>query len=226
MKYKKKLTKEDIAYRASLELPDNSYVNLGIGLPSLCAKYLDPKKNITFQAENGILGFDQIADENLQDENLVDAGGQFLVQNPGISFFDSADSFAMIRGGHIDVTVLGGLQVSKSGDLANWMITSRGIGSIGGAMDLVTGAKQVIVTMEHVTKDHKFKILNKCDFPVTGINCVGKIITDISVIEINSEGLLLTEIAKNWTIDDVQSLTEPKLNISKKLKIYTTLENQ
>ena len=108
MNYKKKLTKEDIAYRASLELPDNSYVNLGIGLPSLCAKYLDPKKNITFQAENGILGFDQIADEDHQDENLVDAGGQFLVQNPGISFFDSADSFAMIRGGHIDVTVLGG----------------------------------------------------------------------------------------------------------------------
>ena len=169
------------------------------------------------------LGFDQIADDKNQDENLVDAGGQFLVQNSGISFFDSADSFAMIRGGHIDVTVLGGLQVSKNGDLANWMIKSRGIGSIGGAMDLVSGAKQVIVTMEHITKDQKFKILNKCDFPITGINCVNKIITDISVIEINSDGLLLTEIAKNWTVDDVQSLTEPKLNISNKLKNYITL---
>tara|TARA_Y100001970_G_scaffold20786_1_gene23478 strand:- start:146 stop:826 length:681 start_codon:yes stop_codon:yes gene_type:complete len=218
--YPKKLTKEDIAFRASLELPENSYVNLGIGLPSLCAKYLDPKKNITFQAENGILGFDQIAKETEQDENLVDAGGQFLIQNPGISFFDSADSFAMIRGGHLDVTVLGGLQVSQNGDLANWMIKSRGIGSIGGAMDLVVGAKQVIVTMEHITKDNQYKILNQCNFPITGINCVNKIITDIAVMEINSGGLILTEIAKGWNIDDVQALTQPRLNISNKLGEY------
>ena len=161
MKYPSKLSKDQIAYRASIELPENSYVNLGIGLPSLCAKYLENKRNITFHAENGILGFNEISDIKNQDENLIDAGGQFLSPNNGISFFDSAESFSMIRGGHIDVTVLGGLQVSKNGDLANWMIKSRGIGSIGGAMDLVSGAKNVIVTMEHVTKNNDYKILNK-----------------------------------------------------------------
>ena len=222
MNYPEKLTKEDIAFRASIELPENSYVNLGIGLPSLCAKYLEPKKNIIFQAENGILGFNELSKENEQDENLIDAGGQFLSHVPGISYFDSADSFAMIRGGHIDVTVLGGLQVSEKGDLANWMIKSRGIGSIGGAMDLVTGAREVIVTMEHVTKDNKFKILEKCDFPLTGVNCVNKIITDIAVIKVRKEGLFITEIAKGWNFQQIQSLTEPKLNPSKTIKDYIT----
>ena len=152
MNYPKKLTKEDIAYRASIELPNNSYVNLGIGLPSLCAKYIDIKRNIRFQAENGVIGFSELADQSNLDPNLMDAGGQFLSRVPGLAFFDSSESFDMIRGGHIDISVLGGLQVSKNGDLANWMIESRGIGSIGGAMDLVAGTKQVIITMEHVTK--------------------------------------------------------------------------
>ena len=223
MKYPPKLSKDQIAYRASQELPENSYVNLGIGLPSLCAKYLETNRNITFHAENGILGFNEISDKNNQDENLIDAGGQFLSQNKGISFFDSAECFSMIRGGHSDVSVLGGLQVSKNGDLSNWMIKSRGIGSIGGAMDLVSGAKNVIVTMEHVTKNNDYKILNKCDFPLTGIKCVKKIITDIAVIEVVDEGLLLTEIAKNWNYEDVQSLTEPKLIPSDYLKEYCTI---
>jgi 3-oxoacid CoA-transferase subunit B len=222
MNYPEKLTKEDIAYRASIELPENSYVNLGIGLPSLCAKYLEPKKNIIFQAENGILGFNELSKENEQDENLIDAGGQFLNYVPGISYFDSADSFAMIRGGHIDITVLGGLQVSENGDLANWMIKSRGIGSIGGAMDLVTGAREVIVTMEHITKDNKFKILKNCDFPLTGVNCVNKIITDIAVIEVREEGMFIVELAKDWSLEQVQSLTEPKLIPSKIIKDYVT----
>jgi len=222
MNYPEKLTKEDIAYRASIELPENSYVNLGIGLPSLCAKYLEPKKNIIFQAENGILGFNELSKENEQNENLIDAGGQFLNYVPGISYFDSADSFAMIRGGHIDVTVLGGLQVSENGDLANWMIKSRGIGSIGGAMDLVTGAREVIVTMEHITKDNKFKILKNCDFPLTGVNCVNKIITDIAVIEVREEGMFIVELAKDWSLEQVQSLTEPKLIPSKIIKDYVT----
>jgi len=223
MNYPKKLTKEDIAYRASLELPNSSYVNLGIGLPSLCAKYLKPEKNITFQAENGVLGFNELSESNAQDENLIDAGGQFIKTIPGISFFDSAESFAMIRGGHVDITVLGGLQVSKNGDLANWMIESRGIGSIGGAMDLVSGAKEVIVTMEHVTKDSKFKILNKCNFPLTGVKCVKKIITDIAVIEIKKDGLVVNELAKGWDFEMVQSLTEPKLQKSKTLSDYITM---
>jgi 3-oxoacid CoA-transferase subunit B len=222
MNYPEKLTKEDIAYRASIELPENSYVNLGIGLPSLCAKYLEPKKNIIFQAENGILGFNELSKENEQDENLIDAGGQFLNYVPGISYFDSADSFAMIRGGHIDITVLGGLQVSENGDLANWMIKSRGIGSIGGAMDLVTGAREVIVTMEHITKDNKFKILKNCDFPLTGVNCVNKIITDIAVIEVREEGMFIVELAKDWSLEQVQSLTEPKLIPLKIIKDYVT----
>ena len=140
-------SKEDIAYRASIELPNNSYVNLGIGLPSLCAKYIDIKRNIRFQAENGVIGFSELADQSNLDPNLMDAGGQFLSRVPGLAFFDSSESFDMIRGGHIDISVLGGLQVSKNGDLANWMIESRGIGSIGGAMDLVAGTKQVIITL-------------------------------------------------------------------------------
>lgn len=222
MKYPEKLNKEDIAYRASIELSADTYVNLGIGLPSLCAKYINPKKNITFQAENGILGFNQLSQEKDQDEDLIDAGGQFLSPNPGISFFDSSDSFGMIRGGHIDVTVLGGLQVSEKGDLANWMIKSRGIGSIGGAMDLVTGAKEVIVTMEHITKENKLKILKNCDFQITGINCVNKIITDIAVINITQQGLFISEIAKGWNLEQVQSLTEPKLNIYKRINEYIT----
>ena len=222
MNYPEKLTKEDIAYRASIELSADTYVNLGIGLPSLCAKYINPKKNITFQAENGILGFNQLSQEKDQDENLIDAGGQFLSPNPGISFFDSSDSFGMIRGGHIDVTVLGGLQVSEKGDLANWMIKSRGIGSIGGAMDLVTGAKEVIVTMEHITKENKLKILKNCEFQLTGINCVNKIITDIAVINITKQGLFMSEIAKGWSLEQVQSLTEPKLNTYKRINEYIT----
>ena len=176
MNYPKKLTKEDIAYRASIELPENSYVNLGIGMPSLCAKYIQKKRNIRFQAENGVIGFSELADQKNLDPNLMDAGGQFLSRVPGLAFFDSAESFDMIRGGHIDISVLGGLQVSKKGDLANWMIESRGIGSIGGAMDLVAGAKQVIITMEHVTKKNEFKILEECNYPLTGKKCVNKII--------------------------------------------------
>jgi len=222
MNYPKKLNKENIAYRASLELPPGSYVNLGIGLPSLCSKYLKKENNINFQAENGILGFNKLSKNNEQDENFIDAGGQFLEQTPGISFFDSADSFGMIRGGHIDVTVLGGLQVSEKGDLANWMIKSRGIGSIGGAMDLVTGAREVIVTMEHITKENKYKILKECDFPLTGINCVNKIITDIAVIEVEKQGLFITEIADGWTLEQVQFLTEPKLHVNKGIARYIT----
>ncbi|MBI62925.1 MAG: succinyl-CoA--3-ketoacid-CoA transferase [Chloroflexi bacterium] len=220
MNYPKKLTKEDIAYRASIELPKNSYVNLGIGLPSLCAKYIDKKRNIRFQAENGVIGFSELADQRTLDPNLMDAGGQFLSRVPGLAFFDSAESFDMIRGGHIDISVLGGLQVSNKGDLANWMIESRGIGSIGGAMDLVAGAKQVIITMEHVTKNNEFKILEKCNYPLTGKKCVNKIVTDIAVMDVIKQGLLLREIAPGWNYEMIQSLTGAKLIKNKDIKIY------
>ena len=220
MKFPEKLNKDNIAYRASVELEENSYVNLGIGLPSLCAKYIDKKKNIRFQAENGILGFDELSKSNLQNPDYMDAGGQFLAPKPGMSFFDSADSFSMIRGGYIDVTILGGMQVSEDGNLANWMIKDRGIGSIGGAMDLVSGAKKVLVTMEHVTKENQYKILKNCNFPLTGKNCVNKIITDIAVIDVTKEGLVLKEIAPKWDFEMVQELTEPKLIIKQKPKVY------
>tara|TARA_B110000438_G_scaffold220277_1_gene213327 strand:- start:125 stop:796 length:672 start_codon:yes stop_codon:yes gene_type:complete len=220
MKFPEKLNKDNIAYRASVELEENSYVNLGIGLPSLCAKYIDKKKNIRFQAENGILGFDELSKSNLQNPDYMDAGGQFLAPKPGMSFFDSADSFSMIRGGYIDVTILGGMQVSEDGNLANWMIKDRGIGSIGGAMDLVSGAKKVLVTMEHVTKENQYKILKNCNFPLTGKNCVNKIITDIAVIDVTKEGLVLKEIAPKWDFEMVQELTEPKLIIKEKPKAY------
>ena len=220
MKFPEKLNKDNIAYRASVELEENSYVNLGIGLPSLCAKYIDKKKNIRFQAENGVLGFDELSQSNLQNPDYMDAGGQFLALKPGMSFFDSADSFSMIRGGYIDVTILGGMQVSEDGNLANWMIKDRGIGSIGGAMDLVSGAKKVLVTMEHVTKENQYKILKNCNFPLTGKNCVNKIITDIAVIDVTKEGLVLKEIAPKWDFEMVQELTEPKLIIKEKPKAY------
>jgi len=225
MKYPKKLTKEDIAYRASIELPENSYVNLGIGMPSLCAKYIEKKRNIRFQAENGVIGFSELANQRNLDPNLMDAGGQFLSRVPGLAFFDSAESFDMIRGGHIDISVLGGLQVSKKGDLANWMIESRGIGSIGGAMDLVAGAKQVIVTMEHVTKNNEFKILEECNYPLTGEKCVNKIITDIAVIDVIKQGLLLREVAPGWNYEMIQSLTGAKLIKNKDINTYKVIRS-
>jgi len=225
MKYPKKLTKEDIAYRASIELPENSYVNLGIGMPSLCAKYIEKKRNIRFQAENGVIGFSELANQRNLDPNLMDAGGQFLSRVPGLAFFDSAESFDMIRGGHIDISVLGGLQVSKKGDLANWMIESRGIGSIGGAMDLVAGAKQVIVTMEHVTKNNEFKILEACNYPLTGEKCVNIIVTDIAVIDVIKQGLLLREVAPGWNYEMIQSLTGAKLIKNKDINTYKVIRS-
>lgn len=225
MKYPKKLTKEDIAYRASIELPENSYVNLGIGMPSLCAKYIEKKRNIRFQAENGVIGFSKLANQRNLDPNLMDAGGQFLSRVPGLAFFDSAESFDMIRGGHIDISVLGGLQVSKKGDLANWMIESRGIGSIGGAMDLVAGAKQVIITMEHVTKNNEFKILEECNYPLTGEKCVNIIVTDIAVIDVIKQGLLLREVAPGWNYEMIQSLTGAKLIKNKDINTYKVIRS-
>ena len=225
MKYPKKLTKEDIAYRASIELPENSYVNLGIGMPSLCAKYIEKKRNIRFQAENGVIGFSELANQRNLDPNLMDAGGLFLSRVPGLAFFDSAESFDMIRGGHIDISVLGGLQVSKKGDLANWMIESRGIGSIGGAMDLVAGAKQVIITMEHVTKNNEFKILEKCNYPLTGEKCVNIIVTDIAVIDVIKQGLLLREVAPGWNYEMIQSLTGAKLIKNKDINTYKVIRS-
>ena len=210
-----RLSRTDIARRAALDLPNGGIVNLGIGIPALCSDLLPDGVELRYQAENGILGFSEMLTKQDGDPSIMDAGGNFPKLVPGMAFFDSVESFSLIRGGHIDVTVLGGLQVSQNGDLANWMIPKRGIGSIGGGMDLAANAKKVIVAMEHTTRDNKPKIVNECSFPLTAQRCVDEIITDIAVIKVTGDGPLLEEAAPGWSPDDVQAVTEPRLSVSK-----------
>ncbi len=210
-----RLSRADIAKRAALMLPDGAAVNLGIGIPSLCADFVPEGVHLRYQAENGVLGFGELLAPKDGDPDLIDASGNFTKMMPGMAFFDSAESFAMIRGGHIAATVLGALQVSESGDLANWMLPQRGIGSIGGAMDLAANTPRVIIAMEHTTKTNGPKIVKHCSFPLTAQRCVTEIVTDIAVIEVVEEGLLLKETAPGWTAGDVQSLTEPELIIDR-----------
>ena len=190
-----KLDREVIAMRVAKELRDGDVVNLGIGIPTLCSQFVPEGRSIMYHSESGVLNYGPLAESGNENIDLINAGGQFLAPNPGMSFFDSADAFAMIRGSHVDVTVLGAMQVSKKGDLANWMLPKRGIGNVGGAMDLAAGAKKVIVAMEHSNKDGKPKIVEECTFPLTAKNCVDLIVTDIAVIKITADGLLLTEVA-------------------------------
>jgi len=219
---KERLPREAIAMRVAKELFDGAVVNLGIGIPTLVSNFISERITVFFQTENGALGFGPVLGQEefkkKADIDFINAGGQYLTPLKGMCFFDSVQSFAMIRGGHIDITVLGAIEVSKNGDLANWMIPSRGVGNIGGGMDLAQNAKKVIVAMEHVTKDGKPKIVNECKAPLTAPKCVKLIITDIAVIEVTPEGLMLKEIAPGWTIEEVQALTEPKLIISPELK--------
>jgi 3-oxoacid CoA-transferase subunit B len=209
-----RLNRTQIARRAALDLPDGGIVNLGIGIPALCSELVPAGVYLRYQAENGILGFSEMLTRADGDPNIMDANGDFPKLIPGMAFFDSVESFNLIRGGHIDVTVLGGLQVSRSGDLANWMIPKRGIGSIGGGMDLATNAKRVIVAMEHTTRDNQPKIVNECSFPLTAPACVDEIVTDVAVIKVTSAGLTLVEAATGWTADDIQAITEPGLAVS------------
>lgn len=202
-----------IAMRVARELEDGMAVNLGIGLPTQVANYVPAGMTVWFQAENGIIGYGGIAADDAFDQDLINAGGQPVTLMPGASFFDSAASFAMIRGGHVGLTVLGGLQVSERGDLANWMVPERGGGSIGGAMDLAVGARRVIVAMEHTTRDGSPRIVRECTYPLTAVNCVDLIVTDLAVIEVTDSGLALREIAPGVSADDVQSVTEPLLRV-------------
>ena len=217
-----RLSRTDIARRAAHDLPDGGIVNLGIGIPALCSNLLPEGVELRYHAENGILGFSEMDTKLDGDPNIMDAGGNFPKLVPGMAFFDSVESFGLIRGGHIDVTVLGGLQVSGKGDLANWMIPKRGIGSIGGGMDHAPNAKRVIVAMEHTTRDNKPKIVNQCSFPLTAPNCVDDIITDIAVIKVKTQGLFLMEAAQGWSPEDVQAITEPKLIVSDNFKTFQT----
>ncbi len=204
--------------RVVKEFRDGDVVNLGIGIPTLCSSYLPPGNDISLHSENGVLGFGPIAEEHERDPDLLNAGGQYVTPGPGMAFFSSAEAFNMIRGGHIDITVLGGFQVAENGDLANWMIPGRGTGNIGGAMDLVTGAKKVIVAMEHTTRDGKPKLVRRCTYPLTGVGCVKLVVTDIAVVEVTNRGFLLLEIAPGFTPEEVQSATEARLEVSPELR--------
>ncbi len=212
------LTRELMAMRAAQELRPGMAVNLGIGLPTLVSSYLPDGLDILLQAENGILGYGRILSDGEFDQDLINAGGQPITLVPGASFFDSAASFAMIRGGHIDIAILGGLQVSERGDLANWFVPERGGGSVGGAMDLAAGAARLIVVMEHTTRDGAPRILRECAYPLTAERCVDLIVTDLAVIEVTPGGLVLCEVAPGVEAAQVASLTEAPLTYSRDLR--------
>jgi 3-oxoacid CoA-transferase B subunit len=205
---KLRLTRNQIAQRAAMELPNGAYVNLGWGIPNLIADYLPKNVEVYFHSENGILGMGRRARPGEEDFDLVDAMKVPVTLMPGASFFHQADAHLMTRGGHIDVAVLGGFQVSEKGDLANWKIPgAKGSGGIGGAMDIAAGAKRLIVCMEHTTKEGAPKIVRQCTYPLTGLACVDTIVTDLAVIDVKPEGLMLREIVPGWCIEELQKLT-------------------
>jgi 3-oxoacid CoA-transferase subunit B len=209
---KSRLTREQIAERAAMELPDGVYVNLGWGIPNLIAAYVPSNISVYFHSENGILGMGPRAKAGEEDFDLVDAMKVPVILLPGGAYFSQSDAHVMTRGGHLDICILGGLQVSERGDLANWRVPgAKGAGGIGVAMDISVGAKKLIVTMEHNAKDGSPKIVNTCTYPLTAIECVDTIITDLAVIDVTPEGLVLREVAPGFAPQEVQAVTEPKL---------------
>ena len=212
------LSKELIALRVVEELQEGMYINLGIGLPSLVSQYIPEDLEVMLHAENGVLGYGPVTDEQQVDSDLVNAGLRPIALRPGASFFHHADSFIMTRGGHLDATVLGGFQVSERGDLANWKTNEEKIGAVGGAMDLVCGVKKVIVAMQHTTPSGEPRLVKECTYPLTGKEVVNMIVTNLAVIDVTPEGLLLREIAPGVSVTDVQAVTEPTLIVSPDLK--------
>ena len=219
---RERLNEEAIAMRVAKELNDGEYVNLGFGIGSMVPNFIPPEKTIIFHSENGTLGYGRVLtldEPELMDYNLINAGAQYILPKPGMSLFDIAEAFDAIRVGRVSTTVLGALQVSEKGDLANWSPDPNvSVGNIGGAMDMPVGAKRVIVSMTHTTKKGQPKIVKKCTLPLTAPQCVDIIITDVAVIEVAAEGLILKEFVPGWTVEEIQAITEPKLLISPDLK--------
>ena len=215
------LDEQTIALRAAKEFTDGAVVNLGYGMPGLCANFVPGGREVFFQSENGVLGYGDLAPDEEKDYELINACDQPVTRRAGMCFFDSAISFDMIRGGHVDIVVLGAYQVSEKGDLANWGRPGRPATGMGGAMDLATGARKIIITMLHTTKDGEARIVKECNYPLTARECVDAIVTDLAVIEVAKQGLVLKEIAPGWTVEEIQELTEPKLIVAPDLREIT-----